>query len=98
MFNFIFLTYHAGRSDQRLSYKRHYFVQKQQNIYVRFQTTESILVGDTLSLFYNGQWQKALVVKQKSTTSCVTENLIPNNPDIGQAVQFITKGKRGYNK
>ncbi len=64
------------------------------NIYVRFQTTESILVGDTLSLFYNGQWQKALVVKQKSTTSCVTENLIPNNPDIGQAVQFITKGKK----
>lgn len=58
------------------------------NVYVKFQSTEFINVGDTLSIMYNGQNQKSLVVKQKSTTSCVTENITDAVTEVGQSVSF----------
>lgn len=62
-----------------------------QNIYVRFSTTEKIKVGDTLSWLSAGSWQKSLVVRQKSSTSCVTESLSPVIPDLGQEIVLFTK-------
>ncbi|MCU0329315.1 MAG: outer membrane beta-barrel family protein [Chitinophagales bacterium] len=58
------------------------------NVYVKFLSTSTIEVGDTLSLQYNTQPIKALVVKQKSTTSCVTENITDIATEIGQSVNF----------
>lgn len=45
------------------------------NIYVKFETTEWIEAGDTLDVFDGSIYHKCLVVKQKSSTSCVTENI-----------------------
>lgn len=59
------------------------------NIYVRFSNTGDIEVGDTLSWMYQGNLKKSLVVRQKSSTSCVTENLFTISPEIGVKVVFM---------
>ncbi|MBK8627670.1 MAG: hypothetical protein IPN86_19530 [Saprospiraceae bacterium] len=58
------------------------------NIYVKFPSTEFIKIGDTLSILVNGKANKTLVVKQKSTTSCVTENITDIPTEIGQGVRY----------
>jgi hypothetical protein len=58
------------------------------NVYVKFPSTEFIKIGDTLSIVHLGQTKKSLVVKQKSTTSCVTENITDIATEIGQGVSF----------
>jgi hypothetical protein len=45
------------------------------SIYVRFESTEGIQVGDTLSVLVANEWRNILLVRQKSSTSCVTDNL-----------------------
>jgi hypothetical protein len=58
------------------------------SVYVRFESTENISTGDTLSLWVDDRWVPALVVRQKSSTSCVTDLLIPSiQPIVGQRVQ-----------
>lgn len=52
------------------------------NIYVRFANTEKISVGDTL--FYRGN--ACMVVKQKSSQSCVTQSLKSCNPARGATI------------
>ena len=42
-----------------------------QNIYVKFISTENIEIGDTLYVKKNAEQKAALVVNQKSSTSCV---------------------------
>ncbi|MEZ4887073.1 MAG: hypothetical protein R3E32_20250 [Chitinophagales bacterium] len=43
------------------------------SIYVKFKDTQQIAVGDTLQLLKNGANMPCLLVKQKSSTSCVCE-------------------------
>lgn len=59
------------------------------NIYVRFENTNEINIYDTLLILEQSSWIPALVVIQKSTTSCVTQNLTAYNISIGQAVKKI---------
>ncbi len=42
---------------------------------MRFESTEGIQVGDTLSVLVSNDWRKILLVRQKSSTSCVADNL-----------------------
>jgi hypothetical protein len=58
------------------------------NIYVRFSNTEFLNVGDTLTWKKEGSVYKSLVIRQKSSTSCVTENILTQTPEIGQEVIF----------
>ena len=60
----------------------------QKNVYVKFTDTDIINIGDTLILHNGEQRLKALVVKQKSSTSCVTENLSQAEISVGQKVVF----------
>jgi hypothetical protein len=59
------------------------------NIYVRFENTKSIEVGDTLFIQKNGIWIKALIVRQKSSSSCVTENITQEIMETGQVIGFF---------
>ncbi|MBK7093873.1 MAG: hypothetical protein IPH57_01930 [Saprospiraceae bacterium] len=65
------------------------------NIYVKFQNTESINIGDTLFMSAGGKNLAALIVKQKSSTSCVTENISGLSINNGDKIIFINKIKEG---
>jgi hypothetical protein len=54
-----------------------------QNIYVKFQSTKSILVGDTLFLQKEGALIPALVVNNLSSTSCVGRPLSDQSIEAG---------------
>jgi hypothetical protein len=59
------------------------------SVYVRFESTEAINIGDTLSLWQGNGWLPALVVRQKSSTSCVSDVLLPAiQVKVDQRVQF----------
>jgi hypothetical protein len=57
-----------------------------QNVYVRFTSTENIAVGDTFFVNHNQTIQAALMVIQKSSTSCITKALYDFQPAVGQGV------------
>jgi hypothetical protein len=54
-----------------------------QNVYVKFTTTELIKKGDTLFSQSNDAWMPALLVKDKSSTSCVCSVLRTEKPKVG---------------
>jgi len=58
------------------------------NVYVKFVSTEGIEVGDTLEYFDGQIYIKSLAVKQKSSTSCVTENIVTQAFNIGDKIFF----------
>ncbi|MBK7700189.1 MAG: hypothetical protein IPJ39_16415 [Saprospiraceae bacterium] len=61
------------------------------NVYIRFTNTAEINVGDTLWVNKGlDKWEKSLVVKQKSSTSCVTDNLYNVEVNIGQQVKHMS--------
>ncbi len=68
---FLALTYNVfgQNTDQKLNGQVSFVTS--QNIYVRFVDTEAITVGDSLMLAANNM--SCLIVKSKSTTSCVCE-------------------------
>ncbi|MBK8701251.1 MAG: hypothetical protein IPN29_17605 [Saprospiraceae bacterium] len=45
------------------------------NVYVKFASTDDIVEGDTLFTQVNGNWTAALLVKKKSSLSCITNPL-----------------------
>ncbi len=55
-----------------------------QNVYVRFESTELVRIGD--SLFISGREAACLLVTNKSTTSCVCQLLGDCNVEKGTAV------------
>ena len=63
------------------------------NIYVKFESTEGIEIGDTLNFFSENIFKPALIVKQKSSTSCVAENITDLEFNIGDNVRAKRKIK-----
>ena len=61
------------------------------NVYVRFISTEDINTGDSLFLYTSGSFEPVLVVKQKSSSSCVCSQLGDSTIDIGQTIAFFPK-------
>jgi len=61
------------------------------NVYVRFNSTENISTGDTLFLDAFGTWKPALIVTQKSSTSCVCTSITSDNIVIGQNIAYFPK-------
>ncbi|NOQ26444.1 MAG: hypothetical protein GQ564_13890 [Bacteroidales bacterium] len=57
-----------------------------QNVYVKFQSTESISVGDTLFTEQNSQWIPALVVKNLSSISCFCSSISNLQMSVGEGV------------
>lgn len=75
------------RFEQPMEGKVSYTTSK--SVYVRFESTEGMNIGDTLSLMQENGWLPALVVRQKSSSSCVTDMLFPSiQVKIDQRVQF----------
>lgn len=53
------------------------------NVYIKFASTEHIHKGDTLFLQKEDQYLPALLVKDKSSTSCVCSSLLPDKVKVG---------------
>ena len=68
---FLALTYTVFGQDPNLQLKGEVSFVTSQNIYVKFQDTRAISIGDTLRLASTNT--ACLLVKSKSTTSCVCE-------------------------
>lgn len=60
-----------------------------QNVYVKFQTTAKIDKGDTLFVTRNHGLIPALIVKDKSSTSCICGVLLPEKIKVGDAFLAI---------
>lgn len=60
-----------------------------QNVYVKFSSTEHINKGDTLFIQKGDQLIPALLVKDKSSTSCVCGSLLPEKAKVGDT--FFSK-------
>ncbi len=61
------------------------------NVYVKFYSTADISVGDTLRVKNESALIPALVVRHKSSTSCVSENISTLDFTIGQSIFFNQK-------
>ena len=68
------------------------------NVYVKFTSTEGINTGDTLYIYQADIWKPALIVKQKSSTSCVTENITDIKFTSGQSIVTFIKEKEENKK
>lgn len=60
-----------------------------QNVYVKFPSTENIQKGDTLFSQAGDQWLPSLLVKDKSSTSCVCSSFLAEKAKVGQ--EFYAK-------
>ncbi|MCB0525909.1 MAG: hypothetical protein R3A50_09470 [Saprospiraceae bacterium] len=56
------------------------------NVYVKFSSTENINKGDTLFVESGYKMLPALVVKDKSSTSCVCSSLLSEKPKVGDVL------------
>jgi len=65
-----------------------------QSIYVRFQSTKNIAVGDTLYMFNEGKILPMLVVKYISSTSCVGAPLSDQTIETGSRIIARVKSKK----
>ena len=61
------------------------------NIYVKFENTDIIAIGDTLSANVAGSWKPALVVLQKSSSSCITNSIIDFAFGTDDKIKFFIK-------
>lgn len=64
------------------------------NVYVKFSSTESINKGDTLFTYNGTAHLPALVVKDKSSTSCVCTALLKEKVKAGDKFYFPAKTKK----
>lgn len=69
-----FATIAAGQTTKTLAVGTASYVSSQ-HVYVKFPNTEGIALGDTLFIQKDSVLTAALLVKDKSTTSCVCTNL-----------------------
>ncbi|MCE2790413.1 MAG: hypothetical protein LW630_10940 [Saprospiraceae bacterium] len=63
------------------------------NIYAKFSSTREISEGDTLFLKRGNEWNKVLIVRKKSTTSCITESIALWSPELGDSVSYFSLRK-----
>lgn len=59
------------------------------HVYVKFSSTESLSVGDTLDILDGDVWKKSLVIEKKSSTSCVTQSFTEIPLEVGNSVKMI---------
>ena len=59
-----------------------------QNVYVKFKKTDPIEVGDTLKIRRGGEKTSCLVVKKKSTMSCVCKTINGCKVNKGERIYF----------
>jgi len=57
-----------------------------QNVYIQFVNTDGIEIGDTIFSFKNDKYQPILIVKNKSTISCIGTIIGTNIPAISNQV------------
>ncbi len=62
-----------------------------QNVYVKFESTERIEIGDTLFLNKKGEMIPSLVVNNKSSISCVCTPIISSGINVSDEIIFRRK-------
>ena len=65
--------------------------QTKNEVYVRFNSTEGMKVGDTLTVWHEQQWKKALIIESLSSQSCKTKVFLPITLAIGTKTNSIPK-------
>ena len=81
-FVFCFAIFASGQNGKSLLQGAASYVSSQ-NVYVKFASTDGIAQGDTLFLRKDSLMVAALLVKDKSSTSCVCANLLPEKSKLG---------------
>ena len=62
-------------------------------VYVRFTSTDSLRVGDTLQVWQDQQWKKALIIESLSSQSVITNAFVPVSLVIGTKISSVAKPK-----
>jgi hypothetical protein len=86
---FVFSSMSAFSQNQKMTGKISYV--SSQNIYVKFISTENIEIGDTLYVEKNTEKKAALIVNQKSSTSCVCTPLTDMDLKKDDDISFFPK-------
>lgn len=89
VFFLVFLTHTSVLQAQATADKGTVSYVSSQNVYVKFASTETISVGDTLFSKKNENLIPVLVVTNKSSVSCVCSKLVPDVFMVGD--ELLTK-------
>jgi hypothetical protein len=90
-FIFLMASFPLAGQAQQVMIEGNVTFKSSKNIYVRFNSTEFIRTGDTLFIKVADNWIPALIVNQKSSTSCVCTSYTTENMVVGQLVSFFPK-------
>jgi hypothetical protein len=85
----LFTQYVKGQENSPIEGSITY--QTKNEVYVRFNSTEGMKIGDTLNVWYEQQWKKALIIESLSSQSCKTNNFLSLKLVIGGKISPPTK-------
>ena len=60
-------------------------------VYIRFNDTKSMKIGDTLTVWQDEKWKKALVIESLSSQSCVSQAILTITFTIGDKIRTTLK-------
>jgi hypothetical protein len=60
-------------------------------VYIRFNDTKSMKIGDTLTVWQDEKWKKALVIESLSSQSCITQAILLIPFAIGDKIRTTLK-------
>lgn len=84
------MLHQLGAQDTAMSEGTISYLSKNK-VYIRFNDTKSMQIGDTLTIWQDEKWKKALVIESLSSQSCVTQAILPITFAIGDKIRTTLK-------
>ena len=87
---FSFVMHHLGAQETAMPEGTISYLSKNK-VYIRFNDTKSMKIGDTLTVWQDEKWKKALVIESLSSQSCVSQAILTITFTIGDKIRTIPK-------
>jgi hypothetical protein len=87
---FSFVMHHLGAQETAMPEGTISYLSKNK-VYIRFNDTKSMKIGDTLTVWQDEKWKKALVIESLSSQSCVSQAILTITFAIGDKIRTIPK-------
>ena len=87
---FSFVMHHLGAQETAMHEGTISYLSKNK-VYIRFNDTKSMKIGDTLTVWQDEKWKKALVIESLSSQSCVSQAILTITFTIGDKIRTTLK-------
>jgi hypothetical protein len=87
---FSFVMHHLGAQETAMPEGTISYLSKNK-VYIRFNDTKSMKIGDTLTVWQDEKWKKALVIESLSSQSCVSQAILTITFTIGDKIRTTLK-------